>query len=57
MISAIGTFLLQRMIFSPRSSLAKCRDRYAKFEVLATDTLHWAADVKYFYTSGTSFEH
>ena len=37
--------------------VAKCRDGYAKFEVLSTDTLHWAADVKYFFTSGTSFEH
>ena len=37
--------------------VAKCRDGYVKMEVLSTDTLTWAADVKYFYTSGTKFEH
>ena len=36
--------------------VARCRDGYAKYEVVSTDTMAWSAEVKYVYTSGASFE-
>ncbi len=36
--------------------VAKCRDGHAKFEVIATDTVHWAATVKYYFTTGSTFD-
>ncbi len=35
--------------------VAKCKDGYAKFEVLALDTVDWAANVKFLYSPNTTF--
>ena len=36
--------------------VAKCRDGYVKFEVLSADTtMFWPAEIKYYFSSGSTF--
>lgn len=40
------------------SVVAKCKDGYAKFYVISVgDSLNWEAEVNYYYSSTTSFDH
>ena len=37
--------------------VAKCYDGYVKFEVISIDSVEWEAQVKYYFSENTTFEH